>query len=200
MSITGSVELLNRQLTNKLTPQNIKLMETVLRESERLTGLLGQVLNYTHDEKYRFESVPLNQLLDEVFLMLENHTTCRSTIKLCKEYQRKNIRIDVDQRKIKQVFINIIVNALQAMPHGGELTVDLTTKNGSVIVNFKDTGSGMDEESLRKLFTPFASNRNGGTGIGLAIAQKIVKHHGGKISVTSQEGKGSTFLVTLPAA
>lgn len=200
MSITGAIELLHRQLTGTLTKKDDLLMKTVVRESERLTGLLSHVLDYTRDEKYHFERVDLKRFLDEVFLMLENHFSCRSNIEIVKAYRRKKAIVEIDRNKMKQVFINLVVNGLQAMPEGGCLSVDSYRQNGFITITVQDTGCGMTPEQAKRLFIPFERQRSGGTGIGLALAQKIVCQHRGRISVDSHAGSGSTFSITLPAA
>jgi signal transduction histidine kinase len=117
------------------------------------------------------------------------------------------VRADRDQ--LKQIFLNIAINALQAMPHGGRLTVGLreqrrTSKQNAfkeemITIFFQDTGTGISSKELKNIFEPFYSSKKGGTGLGLSIAQRIVENNGGELSVESQEGKGTTFFVSLIA-
>jgi len=98
-----------------------------------------------------------------------------------------------------RVFSNLILNAVQAMPDGGTLTVSASDANGSVAISVRDTGVGIPEELKKKLFTPLFTAKAKGTGLGLAVVKRIVDAHGGGISVDSGAGTGSTFTVTLPS-
>jgi PAS domain S-box-containing protein len=106
--------------------------------------------------------------------------------------------VRVDKAKMVRAFINLIKNAVDAMPEGGTLQVKSTQANGNVEISFSDTGIGMSEETLEKLFTPLMTTKAQGMGLGLAICKRIVEAHQGKISVQSVEGKGSTFTLTIP--
>jgi signal transduction histidine kinase len=104
----------------------------------------------------------------------------------------------VDTNKMRRVFVNLITNAVDAMPKGGTLTITSTTSAGNVRVTFKDTGEGMTTETLAKLSSPLFTTKAKGMGFGLAIAKRFVEAHGGSISVETKLGKGSAFTVTLP--
>ncbi len=114
--------------------------------------------------------------------------------------------VNADDAQLKQVFLNLAVNAIQAMPRGGVLKVSVSSERqgrggaGSVIVKFTDTGCGIPRENLDKIFAPFFTTRSNGVGLGLAVSHGIVEAHGGTISVESAQGEGSTFTVRLPAA
>jgi len=108
----------------------------------------------------------------------------------------------VDISQIQQVLFNIIRNACEAMPKGGELRVSTTRlagDNGRVRVEVEDTGRGIPKEHLQRIFDPFFSMQREGTGLGLAISRKIVENHGGRIEVKSKPGKGTRFAIVLPA-
>ena len=106
--------------------------------------------------------------------------------------------IRADKDKMLRVFINLIKNAVDAMPKGGTLEIRSTRANGNVEISFADTGIGMSKEMLAKLFTPLVTSKAQGMGFGLAICKRIVEAHGGNITVQSVEGKGSTFTLTIP--
>ncbi|MDO8446116.1 MAG: ATP-binding protein [Deltaproteobacteria bacterium] len=104
-----------------------------------------------------------------------------------------------DKDKLKQVFLNLIKNAAEAMPDGGRLTVETKKEDGKISVSVSDTGMGISKEGLEKLFTPFFSTKGvKGTGLGLSICYGIIKNSNGDIKVESEEGKGTTFRVMLP--
>ena len=108
--------------------------------------------------------------------------------------------IDADQSQIYQVLVNLAVNAMQAMPKGGELTISTKLKQSFVSLTVTDTGIGMDEETRKKVFMPFFTTKDigEGTGIGLSVVHSIVNSHGGTISVESEVSRGSSFEVRLP--
>ena len=101
--------------------------------------------------------------------------------------------------ELREVFINIINNAIDAMPEGGTLSFSTREEKGNVIVNISDTGLGMDEETQSKIFDPFFTTKDHGTGLGMSIVSGIIKRHGGKIEVQSQMGRGSTFILSFPS-
>jgi signal transduction histidine kinase len=109
--------------------------------------------------------------------------------------------VNADGSQLKQVFLNVLLNAVQAMAGGGTLTVeDVVLENGRTLIRASDTGPGISEEELDKVFDPFFTTKKGGTGLGLSICYAIVKAHGGDIELRSRLGEGTTVLVTLPLA
>jgi signal transduction histidine kinase len=123
--------------------------------------------------------------------------------------KNQTVSVLADQDQVKQIFLNIAINAVQAMPRGGKLTVGLAegrpkarpgANNSMVRIFFQDTGSGIPAGELKNIFEPFFSSKKGGTGLGLSIAQRIVQNNGGELEVESQVGSGTTFTVSLFAA
>ena len=108
--------------------------------------------------------------------------------------------IKVDVEKIKRVFINLIKNAIDAMPSGGKLEIKSREKDGDLEIVFIDTGTGISKDFLEKIWTPFFTTKAKGMGLGLPICKRIIEAHGGKISVDSTPGKGTTFTITIPVA
>ncbi|MEM3786141.1 MAG: ATP-binding protein, partial [Nitrososphaeria archaeon] len=106
--------------------------------------------------------------------------------------------IDADPESIKRVFTNIIINAFQAMPEGGTLTIYAEKEDNMTKIFFKDTGAGIPKENLEKIFQPLFTTKAKGTGLGLAVCKRIVEAHNGTIDVESELGKGSTFIIKLP--
>ena len=105
----------------------------------------------------------------------------------------------VDDRLLKQALLNLIINALQAMPpEGGEIILGGREEDDQIVLDITDTAGGIPPEKLEKIFEAYYSTKSGGTGLGLAIARRIVQEHGGQISVTSEMGKGSVFTIRLP--
>ena len=124
-------------------------------------------------------------------------------IRLMTSFQKSRAKVSVDVSQMKQVFFNIVRNACEAMSEGGELRVTTRASkanpgNGHIRVDVEDTGRGIAEEHLKRIFDPFFSLQRGGTGLGLTISRKIVENHGGRIEVISKPGKGTTLGVVLP--
>jgi signal transduction histidine kinase len=106
--------------------------------------------------------------------------------------------VQIDPKTIRQAFLNIIKNSLEAMPDGGKLTVSTAQRDGKVEIIIGDTGKGISEENQNLVFTPFFSTKHGGTGLGLSITSHIVKEHRGTIGFESYEGLGTSFIIRLP--
>jgi two-component system NtrC family sensor kinase len=124
-----------------------------------------------------------------------------SSVAIREDYPPEPVLVSMDHNEIKQVFINIVNNALQAMPEGGELRIRMdTARENDIIVEFSDTGVGIAQENIHRIFEPFFSTKDNGdgTGLGLSISYRIVQNHGGKIEAESTVGSGTTFRVYLP--
>jgi signal transduction histidine kinase len=126
-----------------------------------------------------------------------------SAVKVPKNVRVANLtkyrpKINVDTDKMKRVFVNIIRNAVDAMPNGGKLTIESRESNGDLEIVFSDTGAGMSEQTLKNIFKPLFTTKARGMGFGLPICKRFVEAHGGRISVQSKIDKGSMFIVTLP--
>jgi len=202
MSISGSIELLSEELGAKLSGDQVKLMDAIVQESQRLKELLDEVLVYAKPEALQISKVDLSRLLDEAFVLLEARLQSRRGISVEYLYRekRRGAFALADANRLKQVCLNLIVNALEAMPGGGVLRVNLEKRRGQFRIIIEDTGIGMDRDFIKNLFVPFKSSKTGGTGMGLAIAHKIIHAHGGRIQVKSRRGQGTRFTVCLPSA
>jgi len=108
--------------------------------------------------------------------------------------------IQADQDKLNQVFLNLFLNSIQAMEHGGKLDIQITNEGGNVTFTVKDTGCGIDKDDLPRVFDPYFTTKPEGTGLGLAMSVKIIEEHGGTISFHSEPDKGTTVIVTLPVS
>jgi signal transduction histidine kinase len=156
-------------------------------------------LDFARPGRIGKKSTHLNQLLRET-LVLVNKQLQRNKIEISLELASDLPAVWVVPDQIKQVFLNLILNAIDAMPDGGQLT--LTTQyllnDMQVMVALVDTGRGVPEEILNRIYEPFFSTKEAGTGLGLSICYSIVEAHGGHIELESKEGIGSTFAVYLP--
>ncbi|MHC4662697.1 MAG: two-component system sensor histidine kinase NtrB [Planctomycetota bacterium] len=175
-------------------------MRDILADVKSIEGVVCKVLDFAHPNKSLVREAPIENVMEDV-LRLSKMTLRRQGIRLQTNYNEPRITVKMDASQMKQVFFNIVRNACDAMPKGGELrvsTAHVPASNGHVRVAVEDTGSGIAEEHLDRIFDPFFSTHHEGMGLGLAISQKIVERHGGEIDVKSKSGKGAKFAVILP--
>ncbi len=170
----------------------------IKQEVERTNKLITSLLKFSKSEAPRFELIDINNTLDNTLTLLKKQLS-DGAVRGIKDFDNNLPSILGDPNQLWQVFVNIIMNAIQAMPEGGDLIIK-TSNNGdsSICVSFKDTGVGMDKEVLSKIFDPFFTKKDSGTGLGLSISYSIVESHNGSIKVDSEEGVGTDFRIELP--
>ncbi len=153
--------------------------------------------NYARPAPLTLQSMNLADTLDEVLLLLE-HRPLPEQVKIVRAYDSV-LPVAADPQQIRQVFWNLCLNAVEAMPRGGELRVSARARGCRVEVSISDTGTGIPAADLANIFEPFFSTKSEGSGIGLALVHRIVQEHGGEIDLKSDVGEGTTFTITLPA-
>jgi two-component system sensor histidine kinase PilS (NtrC family) len=195
-AIAGSVQVLKG--SQSLTSQEQRLMSIVLKESERLNKSISDFLRFVRPQEKRAIEYDVAASLAETLDLLENSPELHEKHEIHREIAPPTFHLVGDPDQIRQVFWNLARNAVQAMPHGGQLTVRTTIDDGAYRITFSDNGRGMSAADLSRLFQPFRTNFPTGTGLGMAISYRIVQEHGGKIEVTSTEGTGSAITVSLP--
>lgn len=197
-SISGAVEALARDLPPDHTRS--QLVEIVLRESARLNQIVGDFLEYARPAPMAALEINMAEILDEVLLLIE-HRTLPANLKVAREYGDA-LPTRADPQRLRQAVWNLCLNAVQAMPEGGELRVgarSLRERGGRLQISITDTGQGIADSDLPHIFEPFFSTKPEGSGIGLALVYRVVEEHGGSIEVRSRTGEGTTFILTLPA-
>jgi two-component system sensor histidine kinase PilS (NtrC family) len=195
-SIAGSVSMLSE--IPDLGDEHRRLLEIVTRESERLNTIITDFLAYSRGRQYRFTKVDLLPLLEDTLTLLEHRLAAQNAgIRVERKYDAKEAWASADGDKLKQVFWNFCENAVRAMRAGGTLTVSIETSGEDWQINFADTGPGMSQQLIEKIFEPFQSQFEGGTGLGLAIVYQIVQAHEGKVWARSKLGQGSVFVLRL---
>ncbi|MBD3869183.1 MAG: HAMP domain-containing protein [Acidobacteria bacterium] len=178
-----------------------EMYEEVLRQIDRMENLTRDLLDYSRHRAPELSPSDLNALLDRACL-LTTIGVKDGDIRIEKAYDPKLPAVLVDPEKMQQVFLNILLNCMQAMPDGGAIRVGTSAvaegPDESVQVTIADEGPGMDSETLANALRPFFTTKHTGTGLGLSIARKIVESHGGSLRIHSTRGEGSTFTLRLP--
>ena len=178
--------------------EQTELMEIILRESDRLNGIITDFLSYARPRSMIRLRVDVGDLLHQTFALLRHSPEIGMDQEIVEELPGEPLFADADSDQLKQVFWNLSRNALQAMPNGGVLRANLhMNSNDRLRITFSDTGRGMSPEQVEHLFEPFSST-TGGTGLGLSIVYQIIREHGGTINVRSRRGEGTTISIELP--
>lgn len=184
------------KFTKEIANEYLTKMEAELTRS---TKLVRNLLDFARQSKPSLREVDINEILNRSF-ELAAHSAELQHVQVVKELDPSLPKTMADFDQLQQVFTNLILNAIQAMPGGGTLTLRTSTEDKQLKIEVQDTGVGISPENMRKLFTPFFTTKREvkGVGLGLAVAYGIIQRHQGKIEVKSKEGEGSTFTVYLP--
>ncbi len=191
-SISGFVQLLkeNKHLSDEY-------IEVIYSEIDRINLVLSEMLLLAKPEVVSFKRIDLTQTLGNVFALISSEANMKS-IQLTLQPSPHPIWVYGEENRLKQVFINIIKNAIEAMETGGRIKVYLDEQKDFVSIFVKDTGPGIPKEILGMIGQPFYTSKEKGTGLGLTICFKIIENHKGKIHISSEAGQGTTFEVILP--
>ena len=176
------------------------LLGMIGRNSDRINLLITDLLNSTKFTDLRYQRIGLHQLLDEMLEQARDRIQLNN-VSVIKLYTQEPCEISVDVKRMKIALLNLVVNALEAMEAGnGILEISTATANHKCMVYIKDNGSGIDEDSLQKVFEPYFTSKPNATGLGLTNTQNIVLNHNGIISLESARGEGTTFMIQLERA
>ena len=194
-----NISLATEQLKEMIAqnPDMKILVEMIGRNATRIDQLVSEFLSSTRFSQLNYEATNINDLIDEALKLAIDRIELKH-IKIEKQYAKDTCPIRVDKEKIKLAFVNIIVNAVEAIEkESGILQIKTSVKDDKCIVEFRDNGSGISEEALQKLFEPYYTTKTKGTGLGLTNTQNIIFNHGGSINVKSKLGEGTVFIVSL---
>lgn len=198
--ISVNLQLFMEDLQENKSEKDLKMsrrVQLLQKEVYRLDNILGDFLRFAKKHRLHFEKYDINEIVDSVLDFIAPEAMEKS-IRILKSFHAELPRCDVDCNKIKQALLNIILNAQQAMPKGGELIVR-TNKDGEYIfINITDTGIGIPHGKIEKIFQVYYSTKITGTGLGLPTAKRIIEDHKGTIKVHSEDGKGSSFTIKIP--
>lgn len=195
-----NIQHLERQLAaedadvNELKPRIKEITRNIISQIQSLNNIASDFSKFSQPVNQEFESVSLNSLIKSVG-DLYRHDEDTSIIT---ELPSHNLIVDGVNDELRRVIINMVKNAFEAMPEGGEIKIRCYTQRQSAFIEIEDDGEGISEEDKSKIFVPNFSTKSSGTGLGLAICKKIVEVHKGSISFASIEGKGTTFIIKLP--
>lgn len=195
-SIKGFIQYFQKKLD--LDEEDYKYTDLMLSEVDRLNRVISKLLAYSKPREPRMSVRSLDEIVDHCILVLEREFSDASILVERKCYQDQAPMVLMDADQMTQVFLNILLNAIEATPRGGTISVVSEAGNDrKVNLVVKDTGEGIPREHLDKIFDPFFSTKKKGTGLGLAIVKSIIEAHGGEIDVESEVGKGTKFIVSL---
>lgn len=192
--IRGAIEVL-RDGKPEGDPEG-PIMDEIMLRVDRLNSAVQDLLEFARPMAPQNSLVRLGELVDGVLSTLVHDPRLRA-IEILREY-RQDLAVDTDSALLERVFINIVLNAAQAMNSSGVLRITIETGESSAVISFQDTGPGIGPDTLGKIFDPFFTTRSEGSGLGLALCKKYVEMLGGRIDVASQVGSGATFSVVLP--
>lgn len=200
-TLTMNLQLLKEDWDRPVTEREqrgARKLEVLLRETRRLETVLNDFLRFAAGHKLNLDRVDLNALAGELLDFVQSRAE-RSGIRLRRDFAPTLPRVDADANLLRQSLLNLLINAQEAMPTGGDITVRTVAADGQVRLSVQDTGPGIPPENLARIFEIYFSTKPSGTGLGLPMARKIVAEHGGTLSVDSVPGRGATFTISLPA-
>jgi two-component system, NtrC family, nitrogen regulation sensor histidine kinase GlnL len=211
VGIRGAAQLMQADLASPAGTNPAEYLDIILKEADRLNGVLEGILDFTRLKPLTSERFNIHAMLDRA-LLLQEESARQNGVVLAREYDPSLPDVTGNLDQLLQVFLNLVKNAIEAMPKGGKLTVvtrmsDLFTsvqadgkKHRLMVARVMDNGSGIKQEHLQDIFAPFFTTKDKGVGLGLALSYQIVQEHLGTIRVESKEGAGTTFSVYLPLA
>lgn len=191
-----NINLAADELAETASEDDKAMLDIISRNSRKINELISSLLNATKFTELKVEPVSLNKLLDETLATAQDSIAMKHIV-VEKDYDKTDCIIAADPEKMKIAFLNLVVNAVEAMDKGGRLQVSTSDGENSCRITIADNGKGMSEETTGKIFEPFYTGKEKGTGLGLTNTQNIILNHGGSIGVKSKENKGTTFTVQL---
>ena len=194
--------LRNREELSEIMQEMLEDVELIINETERSGNIVKNLLLFSRKHVGDFETVPIKQVVDKAARLVQHHLKI-SKVELITEYPDEDTGLYCNANQVQQALIALFVNAAEAMPDGGELKVKVEkqNENGDIVIRISDTGMGIAKEDIPHIFEPFFTRKKEGKGVGLglSIVYGIIERHGGSITVESELGVGTTFIITLPA-
>ncbi|MCF8067574.1 MAG: two-component sensor histidine kinase [Desulfobacterales bacterium] len=195
--IISSAELLKKK-TDKPDDRTNRITQIIIEESRRLNNIITDFLNFARPRRPNLVPCRIEEIIDKNIIFLEPEIKSRGYT-IFKKFQRDQIpEINADASMLYQAFLNLLINAMQAMPAGGEVHVEISTDDENIQICIEDEGKGIAEEQANKIWDPFFTTKEKGTGLGLGIVKNIIEAHAGKIIIENRKDSGARVVVTLP--
>jgi two-component system NtrC family sensor kinase len=193
----NTLELLKTEISPE--SKRRKVLEMALSETHRLSDLLRKMLSFSKPDQEDKQPVDLNTVLDEILLLYEKQLQ-ENDIKIKTSFAKTLPQINASKNQLRQVFLNLLANARDAMPNGGTLSIKTGSNKENVNMEMTDTGVGIKEEHISKIFDSFFTTKDTvkGVGLGLSVCYGFIKDHGGDIEVKSKVNEGTTFSIKFP--
>src|SRR4030095_8410681 len=195
-NINALAQLLSKRMTD---PESSKQLRYILENADIANNIIKDLLNVAAPHRINFEKKDIGSILENLCNIVE--TRCnKNNIRLIKKISPELPPLMLNQEKLQTAFFNLISNAIDAMPNGGDLVVkaDVCDSKNEIYIFFEDTGTGIKSENLDKILEPFFTTKNSGTGLGLSLAYHVIKAHSGRIEIESNVGIGTKFIIKLP--
>jgi nitrogen fixation/metabolism regulation signal transduction histidine kinase len=175
--------------------------ETLLAEISNLKGIIGRFSEFSKMPQPHLQGVQVNEIVEAVARLFQAQFQAKGSHAIdCRLQLDQHLEpVAADAELLHRALSNLVLNAMDAMPNGGTLTLRTHEEDGKVAIEVSDTGSGLTPEECERIFTPYYTSKQHGTGLGLAIVQSVVSDHGGRISVQSEPGKRTSFVIELPS-
>ena len=200
--IKGAAQVLS--VNRALSEEHRDILLKIIEQTERMDFLLANLLNFAQPPKPKFLLINVNEVFEKTISLAEQHPLFLSkksrVITIVREFDPRLPKTMADPIQLQQVFMNLLLNAADAMPNGGTLTAQTLHEETSLFlrIRIRDTGSGIDKSMIDKIFQPFFTTKPKGTGLGLSITKRLVEQHGGSIRVTNNPNGGAAFTIDLP--
>ena len=194
-SLEGAAALVQRETQSE--ERRREFLDIIQKESRRLNRLLTSFLEFARPRQPDLQRVEVGEVLDSVILLVR-HAGDGSRLELRKQIEPGLPMLECDPEQLKQVLLNLVTNASQAMPHGGTVLLEAHHSETSINIDVHDQGGGIDEENPERIFDPFFTTKESGTGLGLSVAHQIVSQHAGTMTILRNTSHGVTVRVSLP--
>jgi two-component system, NtrC family, sensor histidine kinase HydH len=195
-SIQGAVDILAQDIP-AADPRS-EFVQIARKEVSRLEKLTGEILQFSKPAPPKQLAIDWSEIVEPACRLCADRAV-QQEVEIVNQVHPPTASIFVDPEQVKQVLINILINAIQAQPEGGRIMIEISAETGESIISIQDYGSGINPEQVDHIFDPFFTTKREGTGLGLSISFQLVKNNGGRIWVTSEPGQGACFHISFPA-
>ena len=191
--ISGASYHLKRKLGSSMDQKSREMLDLIEKDVEYANKILSDLLEYSREIQLELSETTPRSITEQALALVKIPSNIRVS-----DLTNDDPSLTVDTEKMRRAFVNLIKNAVEAMPQGGEVAIRSKESNGFLQVTFSDTGMGVTEDVMRRIWTPFFTTKAKGIGLGLSISKRIIEAHRGRISLETEVGKGTTFTVTIP--